>query len=328
VRRLSARRRLLRRLWVGGPDGERGAVAVAVALLFPLLLIAAGLAVDTAATWNARTQVISSGDSVALAGAMDCANGDCGTDASRKNLITYYSVANNSGAKLATLKPGLSWLQTRPADRVALVNGDWTIEHLFAGALGVGPMALSVRSMARWSGAPSAAAELPVAVSSCAYQSAASHGIGSTAATLTVSLSTVAGAGCTSPTGGSVSGTSVLTAATGSGCGTTSTAGSTVTVVTAKPAACTASYLTDLVGDAVRLPVYDQATSGSARIYGYAALRVTSVTTGTTPTVSGYLVWDARQINTPATVPTAPDLGARTVFLWDPDTWTGPWCPC
>lgn len=325
----SRRARLRRRLWVGGPDGEKGAVAVAVALLFPLLIGAAALAVDTAAVWTARAQVISGADAVVLAEAMDCAAGDCGTKEHLAEMITQYYVANNAGAKLASLRPGTGWLQTDPNQKATLTVGDWTIQHYFAAVLGSAVSNLSVSSMARWSGAPSADADLPLAVSLCAYQAAATKGVGSTAAALTLSLSTVSsGNSCKNATGATVTGTTTLTAPTGSVCGTSSTAGSTTATAASAPAACSVSYLNGLVGDDVWIPVYDQIGGGTVRVYGYAALRVTSVTTGSPATVSGYLVWSGRQINTPDGVPTAPDLGGRAVFLWNPDLWQGTRCPC
>ncbi|SDP47558.1 Putative Flp pilus-assembly TadE/G-like [Klenkia soli] len=318
-----------RRLWVRGPAGERGAVAVAVALLFPILFGAAALAVDTAAVWNARTQVFSSVDAFALAAAMDCAEQDCPTKTEGETMISHYGITNNSGAKLASLQPGTGWLQTDTGQRATRGQGTWTIRHFFGAALGIPDVQLTVETMARWAGLQTATADLPVAVSYCAYQSAIGNGgVGSTRATATVSLSTVTTTSCNAPNGTAVRGTSALLQPTGSRCGTASTAGTTVTTATSAPAVCTAAYLNGLIGTDILLAVYDQSGSSSVRVYGYAALRVTSVSSGSPASVTGWFTYEGRQIDTPSTMPTAPDLGARGVFLWDPDDWQGTRCPC
>lgn len=317
-----------RRMWVGGPDGERGAVAVAVALLFPLLIGAAALAVDTAAVWNARAQVLSGADAAALAEAFDCAEGDCGTQADVKATMEHYWLRNNDGAKLASLQPGTGWIQWDTGQRATRSQGTWNIEHYFGAALGVPDVALTVVSMARWAGLASATADLPLAVSWCAFQSTSRPGIGSTRSTTTLTLGTTDTTSCAGPSGGTVTGpATVLTAAT-SACTTSSAAAQTVTTATAVPASCSVAYLSGLVGQDVTVPVYDQSTGNGTRVYGYAALHVTAVSTGSPATVSGYWNYAATQIDTPDALPTAPDLGARAVFLWDPDDWQGTRCPC
>ncbi|MEI4271897.1 hypothetical protein TEK04_09200 [Klenkia sp. LSe6-5] len=323
MRRLTARR-----LWVRGPAGERGAVAVAVALLIPLLSAAAALAVDTTASWMARNQVITGADAAALAEAIDCAEGDCGSMTEIQTKISYYFIENNAGSKLATLQPGTGWIQYDTGQRATRSQGTWTIRHLFAAVLGSPTSTLTVESMARWSGAPSATADLPLAVSWCAFRSTLTQGVGLPSSSTTLKLATdTAGASCTGPAGGPVRGTTALTASSG-GCTTASVTGQVLTVPTTAPAACSASYLAGLVGQDVWVPVYDQSSSTAVRVYGYAALHVTSVRAGSPATVTGYWDWSAHQISTPDAVPTAPDLGARAVFLWDPDTWQGRRCPC
>ena len=318
-----------RRLWVGGPDGERGAVAVVVALMFPLLFGAAALAVDTAAVWNARTQVFSSVDAFALAAAMDCAANHCPPKADAEAMITHYGVANNAAAKLTSLKPGTGWLQWDTSQRATRGQGTWMIRHYFGGALGIPEVQLTVETMARWAGMQEATAGLPLAVSSCAFQTALAAGsLASDQAAATLSLSTDPAGSCTAPDGTALTGTTALTQQTGGACQTASTAGSTVPVAGTAPAACSAAYLDTLVGTDVLLPVYDRTDGTSIRVYGYSAFHVTSVGMGSPATVTGYFTYAARQINTPTAMPTAPDLGARAVFLWDPDDWQGVRCPC
>ncbi len=318
-----------RRLWVGGPDGERGAVAVVVALMFPLLFGAAALAVDTAAVWNARTQVFSSVDAFALAAAMDCAANRCPTKPQAEAMITHYGVANNAAAKLTSLQPGTGWLQTDSSQRATRGQGTWSIRHYFGDALGIPEVQLTVETMARWTGLQEATAGLSLAVSTCAYQSALTAGsLASGQAVATLSLSTESAGSCTAPGGTPVQGTTALTGPTGAACQTASSAGSTVPVLTTAPAACSTTYLNTLVGTDVVLPVYDRSDSTSIRVYGYAAFHITSVGIGSPATATGYFTYAARQVDTPTAMPTAPDLGARAVFLWDPDDWVGVRCPC
>ena len=316
-------------MWVGGPDGERGAVAVAVALVFPLLFGAAALAVDTAAVWNARAQVFSSVDAFALAAAVDCAEQDCPTRTEGEAMITHYGVANNAGAKLASLQPGTGWLQTDPNQRATRGQGTWSIRHYFGGVLGVPDVQLTVETMARWAGLQQATSGLSLAVSYCAYRTALDGGtLASNRATATLSLSTVTTGTCTAPDGTALRGATALTQPSGSACRTSSTAGTTATTVGTAPAACSSAYLRSLIGTDVVLPVYDRITSTSVRVHGYAAFRVTSVGTSSPATVTGYFTYGARQVDTPTAMPTAPDLGARGVFLWDPADWQGVRCPC
>lgn len=306
-----------------GAPGERGAIAVAAALMMPILLIAAGLAVDTTASWLARNQVVTGADAAALAQAMECAEGNCGTDAQIKARASHYFIDNNTGSKQVTLQPGTGWIQYDTGQRAARSQGTWDIRHLFGAALGVRSTQLTVESMARWSGLPSAEAELPVAISYCAFVR------GARAGTATVTLQDdTSGDACRTPAGTDVTGTSALTAATGSACGTTSAAAATVASATTVPAACSASYLDRLVGKEIVVAVYDQTAADQTRVYGYAALRVSSVSAASPPSVTGSFTYLGRQINTPSSAPTAPDLGARAVFLWDPDTWQGRRCPC
>lgn len=323
------RRRRVRRLWGRGSDGERGAVAVAVALLVPILLIASGLAVDTAASWMARNQVVTGADAAALGQAVECAEGNCGTQDQVKARASHYFIANNTGSKLATLQPGTGWIQYDTGQKATRSQGTWQIRHLFGAALGVTSSELTVESMARWSGLPSATADLPVALSYCVYAKAVGRGLDNSNAATTVPLETqTGGASCKTPGGTNVTGTSVLTAATGSSCTTASQAGGTVAPTSTAPAGCSAAYLNGLVGRDIVVALYDQGSPNQVRIYGYAALRVTSVSTASPGSVTGYFTYLARQITTPSSVPTAPDLGARAVFLWDPDTWQGTRCPC
>jgi len=320
-------RQLARRLWVGGPDGERGAVAVAMALLVPLLLAAAALAVDSAAQWMARNQVITGADSAALAQAMDCAVNNCGSTDTVKAKISYYFITNNAGSKLASLQPGTGWIQWDGNQRATRSQGTWEIRNLFGSAIGMPTNDLTVESMARWTGASSATADLPLAVSLCRYTSTL-RGLGSTNSVITLSLMTdTTGGSCSVPGGATASGTTVLTSGS-SGCRQRSTVAQQLGVAPTQPADCSVGYLNGLVGTDIWVPVYDQSTATSVRVYGYAALHVTSVATGAPGSVTGYWTYGARQISTPDTVPTAPDLGARAVFLWDPDTWQGVRCPC
>jgi hypothetical protein len=62
--------------------------------------------------------------------------------------------------------------------------------------------------------------------------------------------------------------------------------------------------------------VWDSATATTFRVYGYAAFRVVSISTTNGGQLTGYFLRTASQADytTPPTA-TAPDLGARSIFL-------------
>jgi Flp pilus assembly protein TadG len=162
VRRLTAattgrragalRSRLLR---LRGPHGERGAIAVAFALLMPLVFGAAALAIDSVAVWSDRQQVENGADAAALAVALDCANGNCGDIKATAEAAFW---ANDAAGKAADLGPGEGWVSVDGGARKVSITQKtpWLVKHYFAAALGFSTGELSVQSFAAY--APTAKA--------------------------------------------------------------------------------------------------------------------------------------------------------------------------
>lgn len=305
---------------------ERGGIAVMLALLMPVLFGVSALAIDTAAVWSARQQVESGADAAVLAVATDCARGECG-DIKKTAEDAFF--ANNRAAKLSDLGAGEGRISVSGRDVDVVQTRPWVVNHFFAAALGQGTGELSVQSHAAWAPAASARADVPVAISWCTYREEVGGNGPDASDTATILLDTVHGTTtCTGPTGsaGVPAGVAMTTPGSGS-CTATSTRSDTVAVAKKKygpglGSSCTDAHLTGLVGRDVWLPVWGQATplTGSSptyRVHGYAAFRVTSVTTGSTsPSLTGHFTRAPRQTDATTPPPTdAPDLGARAVFL-------------
>jgi len=303
-----------------GQHGERGGIAVATALLLPVFLGLAALAVDTAGVWAARQQVINGADAAALAVATDCAAGNCGDI---KPTAESYFFANNEAAKLADLKAGSGWIYVD--GRQTRATGTWLIRHFFAGALGFPTGSLSVESTAAWAPVASSTSGVALAVSWCTFRAGAPVNGGPA---VRIDLTAQPSGSCTGPTGGSTTGGAMwTTTSSGSVCGTTAavqTAVSQYQPTASRPAGCTSGYLSGLVGRVVDVPVWGSVSGGSAQVYGWASLRVTAADA---TSISGRFVNQPRQVGDATPPPTtAPDLGARAVFLTDPSTWTGARC--
>jgi Putative Flp pilus-assembly TadE/G-like len=310
---------------------ERGGMAVFVALLMPILFGLAAIAIDTAAVWSARQQVENGADAAVIAVAMDCAAGNCGDIKATAEAAFW---ANNRAAKLSDLGPGEGWISVRGREVSATQKTPWLVNHFFAGALGQDTGELSVQSFAAWAPAASGRAEAPVGVSWCVYKAAINgngngygNGKGSPGpgATATIPLATTFGPGnCPGPASGTVpNGVALTEPDGGSTCRTSSVWRESVSVSKASYASlgsgCGSSSLSRLVGEDVVVPVWDSVSgqSGSSpsfRVYGYAAFHVTGVTSG--PALTGHFTYAPRQIDATTPPPTtAPDLGARAVFL-------------
>lgn len=290
---------------------ERGGIAVMLALLMPLLFGAAAIGIDTAAVWSARAQVRTGADAAVIAVAMDCAHGNCG-DIKQTAEDAFW--ANDLAAKLSNLGPGEGWIAVNGRSISVTQKMPWKVNHFFAGALGQDTGKLSVSAYAQWAPAAKAVTEIPVAISYCTYQQLA----GSLGSKTIVSLDAGALSGPSCRLNGrDVTGGIGLTKVDGSTCRTTTVlSGTYQRIASAVPSSCTPAYLGALVGKDVIIPVWDDASSTSFRVYGYAAFRVTGISTADGGKLTGYFTRSARQVgDTTPPATTAPDLGARSVFL-------------
>lgn len=287
---------------------ERGGIAVMLALLMPILFGAAAIAIDSAAVWSARQQVLSGADAAVLAVATDCARGNCG-DIKETAEDAFW--ANDLAAKVSNLGAGEGWIKVSGRKVSVTQKMPWKVNHFFAGALGFDTGQLSVSSYAQWAPLTKARSELPVAISYCTYKKQES------ASTVTLGSGTPGGS-CTTPAGQAVNGVGInFTRPDDGRCGTSTEWKSTHTFHNGSlPASCSTAYIGSLVGQDVVIPVWDWSQGQSFRIYGYAAFRVTGFSTTGGGRLTGHFTTSAIQVDDTTPPPTtAPDLGARAVFL-------------
>ncbi len=141
-------------------EGDRGAVAVWVAILMVPLMIVAALALDVAGMNADRQRLQLGADAAALAIAQECAAGDCAAPAATaQELVT----ANDpfGGAATATeveLSEAEAWVE---------VEASSERDFWFAPVIGADGAQLAARGAAAWSQRPVAGSHLPLAISWC-----------------------------------------------------------------------------------------------------------------------------------------------------------------
>jgi hypothetical protein len=294
---------------------ERGGIAIMLALLMPLLFGAAAIAVDSAAVWSARQQVLSGADAAVLAVATDCARGSCG-DIKKTAEDAFW--ANDLAAKLSNLGAGEGWIKVDGRKISVTQKMPWKVNHFFAGALGHDTGQLSVSSYAQWAPLTKARSELPIAIGYCTYRSMASSLTSKTVVALGVGQTS--GGNCTTPTGSSASSGIAFTESDGA-CRTSTVWKGTYTrdspvLQGPLPDGCSDASFSAMVGRDVVIPVWDEQQAQNYRVYGYAAFHVTGWDGSGARKLTGYFTYLARQVDDTTPPPTtAPDLGARAVFL-------------
>ncbi|GAA4286419.1 pilus assembly protein TadG-related protein [Georgenia daeguensis] len=277
--------------------GERGAVAVVVALLMIPLIGFGAIAIDVAAVHADRQQLQLGADAAALAIAQDCAVGSCTAD---PNAVAQdFSDANkNDGdteAPVVTLEPNAGTVTVETAG---------IRQHWLAPVLGFEESDVVARATAAWD-VPGGADTLPLIFSVCEIDKLAQaagtsfivdpltgeYTFQNTSAIVQIYLDHPSSSGapkdysCT-PEGASSSltmpgGFSWITDGTDSGvCSVYTTVGEPVSNNPGNPgpSECTTEYLTGLIGKTVALPVYNFAEGGGApgvyTVYGYVGFKV------------------------------------------------------
>jgi Flp pilus assembly protein TadG len=315
---------------------ERGAVAVMVALLLVPLIGFGAIAVDVAAVHAERQALRNGADAAAIAVATDCAWNRCGDAVGTATTLARA----NAGSLAATLAaPTVNVdLATRSVD----VTSSATQDHFFAPLIGVESSNLSTTSVAGWSGISHATAAIPIAISRCEYdRMKATGGL----RTLYPGEPGTCGSAGVPP---------VIWLNTDSGkCQKSGlTVGATLSrYVPAKrsdmPAACAPSGLnfplSSVVDEQVLIPVFEQATATAApKVYAFVAFDVDDVkvnersfkiTNWWDLILWIWLWWTKRlpedqgfqaigtlgtsvEVSTaPVNTTSAPDLGARSVYL-------------
>lgn len=311
---------------------ERGAVAVMVALLMVPLLGFAAIAVDVAAVHAERQALRNGADAAALAVAVDCARNACGNTVQTAASLA----AANSGSMSSTL--------ARPAVLVGpssvTVTTTATQQHVFAPLIGVESSTASATSTAAWSGISHAVAAVPMAISRCAYESMRRG----------VKITLYPGEPGTC--GGAPS--SIWLNTDAGKCQATTSVGATLSRFappnvkrTDLPAACRPSGssfpLNAVVDDQVHIPVFQQASGNAAPVvYGFVAFDIDDITLNERSfKVTNFWEWllfiirwffnalpddhgfkaigtlgSSVELSTaPTHTTSAPDLGARSVYL-------------
>ncbi|TDL41384.1 Tad domain-containing protein [Arthrobacter nitrophenolicus] len=168
MRRLTRRSLLNAKSSGNGPDSQKGAASIIVAVLMVALLGMAALAVDVGAMYSERTQLQSGADFSALTIAGDCANEDCGDYASTADALANDNANDSSSGIAAITFPDSNTVRVETNAREA-GSGDDHFSLFFARVLGIDTAEIGAVAEASW-GAPSAATTLPWTISQCIFE--------------------------------------------------------------------------------------------------------------------------------------------------------------
>lgn len=160
----------MRRLKVSS-DGERGGIAVIVAIAMVVMLAFAALAIDVAKLYSERAQLQNGSDAAALMMAQKCAKNDADTDCSstsptaadlaNKNAVdglsNIKSIALDKTNRTVTVTAGAKETGSSP-NQVSL---------FFAGVLGIRSTEVNASSSARWGSPVEGTIVFPLAFSIC-----------------------------------------------------------------------------------------------------------------------------------------------------------------
>lgn len=124
-------------------DGQRGAVAVTVAILMVVLIGFTAIAVDTGAIWLDRKELQNGADAAALALAQSCAQGACETD--ENTMADNYAEGNKRDANVTVT--GITHASTSVTVDVASTRSHW-----FAPVLGQDSSDIAASATASWGG--------------------------------------------------------------------------------------------------------------------------------------------------------------------------------
>jgi hypothetical protein len=310
------RRRARRRL-----TGERGAVAMVVALLMVPIMGFAAIAVDVGALYAERARLQTAADAAALAVARNCAMGACGdTQATAQDLVTA-----NVGE--ATARPPVLTSNT------VTVTGRNPVEHWFAPVIGHDSSEVSAVATVAWGAPGGGTAALPLIFSLCEWDAQTHGGLPSTTEERTILFPKKSDTTCTTSNGLFVPGGFGWLKTTGAGsCKATSKVNGNVDSEPGNNPSqgCTEGDFTALHGKTILLPIFD--TSGSTgtnawyHVYGYAAFTITGYffggqykwnapCNGEERCIKGYFVQYVEPSNAFFYDSTSPSLGAWILRL-------------
>ncbi|BAS16281.1 hypothetical protein AHiyo8_45840 [Arthrobacter sp. Hiyo8] len=278
----------MRRLTIRDDDGERGAVAVLVALLLVVLLGFAALAVDAGMLYSEKAQVQNGSDAAALAVAQKCAANTSDPNCSTTSQIAADVANKNANDGLNNIKSINLDLTNRKVTVTAGVQqaggAPNAVSLFFARVLGISTSNVVTTSNVQWGSAVAGRTAFPLAYSICqvqgyiggALQLLQDHGSGANpSCNYGPSGATVAGGyGWIVQDTGACGGTINLAVSEGGSAPGNSTPGNCATTLQKWADTITAGR--DVV---VLLPVFDAVTgTGSGAVYhlvSFAAFKVT-----------------------------------------------------
>lgn len=328
-------------------SNERGAVAVVTGLLMVAIMGFAAVSVDVANMWSDQRQLQNGADAGALAIALDCAGGACGSPPTTADELAVQNKEDSAA--------GGAVVNLDTAAGTVTVETSGTTEHWFAPVLGADATDLTAQATATWGVAGSGTSSLPLTFSLCEIAGLSDGAfkenptgsgnwelVSPTGTIVTIYLAHPGNPSakedpCTdTPSGAEIPGGFSWIDDGLSSCSAYTTIGEAIGSDPGNPgpSACTAAYLTSLIGKEVVLPVFGAATpppGASYTIYGYVGFTITGLylqasaagpvsagsTSGCNPgngqCLRGYFSEIADATGTPST--TAPSLGASTVKL-------------
>lgn len=141
----------------GRRDDDRGAVAIIVAFMVPVIFGFAAVAMDLSYTWLGYQQVRNGADAAAISIAQQCAKGSCPSpSAASVPLIDGNRRIDDAQLVNATI-----------SGNTVTVTVESTINHFFAGIIGHPSTTVSAKGVASWDGVYRMEAALPFGVDRC-----------------------------------------------------------------------------------------------------------------------------------------------------------------
>ncbi|MGO4250516.1 pilus assembly protein TadG-related protein [Paenarthrobacter sp. RAF54_2] len=254
----------------GAVTGERGAVAVFVALLMVVLLGFAAIAIDLGALTVEKAELQNGADAAALAIARGCAAGNCGNIVTTAKDLAGSNARDGYATATATITGSTVTVETGTLNK----DGSTKLNYLFATALGIHDGSATARASASWASPASGPAVLPLTFSMCQFDAAM--------AGTTRLIEYKAGVGCNGPTNHPIPG----------GFGWLSTGGQcsvNVSIATAHTPSDTGNSIPlssqcitamqSMKNKTILIPMFEDAggsgNSGWYKIYGFAAFKIT-----------------------------------------------------
>jgi len=291
-------------------SGDRGAVAVLVALLMVPLLACTALVVDIGAAYVERQQLQNAADAGALAIAQDCAAARAACNTMSATATSMATANAGSSASAVAVRVGTTVTVTASA----------TVNYLFAPVIGVFSTSVSAKSTAAWGAPVSGTSVLPITFSWCAFKAQTGGGVPTPTAT-SLRFSKSDGTTCTGPSGNVVpGGFGWLKPVTGTNCVVTSSISGILMSDPGSSSPCSDTFFTAQLNKTVLLPIFDKSggTGSGAwyQVYGYAAFRLTAYKfQGNNNWVEGYFLQFLAPSDAFTYGTSTVDLGARVAKL-------------